>query len=436
MKTISNVVKARLCVSCGACCYISSGDSVKMNFSKRHFMDIPFVMKEEQKSFDVCPGKGYDIFELGNENSNGIKDYDIDLGFVDEKWAIHSNNPTILENASSGGIMTTIASYLLENNLVNGIVATKFEYGLKGPRPVGIIATTLDELIACQGSKYTTVNHERVLLQAKSFRGTLAYIGTPCQIAALRMIQGVDDHLKQKIRYTLGNFCGGIKDNRELLMQIKRHGFTPESITQFRYRGGGQPGSMLLRDNKGKVATHCYPDYNYVTGYKKLKRCRLCVDATAELADFACGDAWLDKYRNSVLPWSIILTRNKEASGIVSTMIMQKLVTASHITIEEIKLSQKSNLQSKKYRTHSRIALYKLLRIETPVIESGFHKTNSNIKFELKVLLSHTISEGFESMKIFFLLELKRKLLRNIRFKIKRVLLIDKILLLYRSLVK
>ncbi len=55
-------------------------------------------------------------------------------------------------------------------------------------------------------------------------------------------------------------------------------------------RGGGHPGSMLMKDNNNNQFKVSYKDYGGYSGYTKILRCHLCVDATGELADISLGD--------------------------------------------------------------------------------------------------------------------------------------------------
>ena len=68
----------------------------------------------------------------------------------------------------------------------------------------------------------------------------------------------------------------------------------------------------ILSDD-GRIHTHAYPEYVRATGVMKNFRCKTCIDATAELADFSFGDAWLKRFIGTKKPWSIyinFITRN------------------------------------------------------------------------------------------------------------------------------
>ena len=150
LSCIQDVVNSDLCISCGACASVVPEGTIKMRYSSKFHRDIPFIndknISGSGKEFYVCPGKGYNIVEMGSFYSDKNLSYDIDLGFIDKHWAIHSRNKRILENASSGGIITSISHFLLSTKKVQGIVCTKFIYSNKGPKPISFIACSIEEL--------------------------------------------------------------------------------------------------------------------------------------------------------------------------------------------------------------------------------------------------------------------------------------------------
>ena len=294
---IQDVIKQNLCISCGACVSAAPVNTIELRYDHKYDMYIPVIIQPNLvdgrgDEFIVCPGKGVDLIRLSKTVSKNVETNDSYLGYIDGVWAAHSNNVGILENASSGGIMTEIASFLLSSGRVNGIITTKLDYNEKGPVPKTIIAKSIDELIECQGSKYLPVASDAILGLLPSYQGTVAFIGTPCQIEGLRMLQERNDMLRNKVRYVIGNFCGGIRNFKAMYTTIERQGIKPSNVIRFRFRGGGQPGSMMIEDSFGRIVHRPYPEFEKDTGYKKIERCRLCIDGTAELADFACGDAW------------------------------------------------------------------------------------------------------------------------------------------------
>ncbi len=400
MKNIGEVVKSGLCVGCGICAF---ADPVgEMIFSQKRGQNIPLLTNgniNDELAFAVCPGKGYKIIEESRNLYNGSK-YDPDLGYIYNKYAACSTDREVLKNASSGGIMSQIAIYLLENKIIDRVLTTHFKYE-SGVSTVCILARNKTEILQSQGSKYCPVDLSLAVREIKSNDYKVAIIGTPCQIAGIRNIQKIDEEFNRKIFITIGNFCGGIKKFNNINLIASRKGINPSGITFFRFRGNGQPGSMLIKEDSGKMIEIPYPKYVGLTGISKHLRCHLCVDATGELVDIACGDAWLPRFLQDPDPWSVLITRNKKADDLIQDMKKLNLVTTKSISSQEIKQSQHENLTSKKIRQKSRYYFYKRIGFMLPLFDGGYHDNRIDVRTEIKVFIKHKIRYLLEELHLF-----------------------------------
>jgi coenzyme F420 hydrogenase subunit beta len=398
-ENIRYTVDQNLCISCGSCAFINKNRGFAFNIQKYKY-EPKFSGKADDIGtdfeYDICPGKGYELQRLSSELFKGDVIHDDLIGYFYNTYAVHSTDKNILSNASSGGVITAISTYLLSTHRVQGIIASKFSFGDEGPKPETNIVTKVEDLKEYQGSKYLPVPVNLVLSNAENFEGDLAFIGTPCQIAGLRMIQEKNIVLKDKIKFVIGVFCGGFKDPRDMFCMIKRHGYDPAAVTSFQYRGNGQPGSMVIKDRSGKQTSRPYPDYVSDTGYQKYNRCRLCIDGSAELADFSCGDAWVKRLLDTKTPWSILITRQPEADQLIKEMVAADILAETEISLDEIKKSQKTNLESKKIRQKARRELYTILKLPIPIYDGGFRESPTSLLLEAKVYIKHSFLTALE----------------------------------------
>jgi coenzyme F420 hydrogenase subunit beta len=408
MNDIREVVKSGLCIGCGVCSYANPAG--KMIYSKKYGHNIPHLdgNNHDKTAFSICPGKGYQIIE---ESGNLFADsqYDPELGRIYGHYAVHSNDAEILKNASSGGIMTQTAIFLLEKKIVDKVLTAHFSYD-SGVKTYCMLAGNKEEVVKSQGSKYCPVDLSEAIHEIKLNNFRVAIIGTPCQIAGIHNIQKHDSEFSSKIFLTIGNFCGGIKKFSNINLIAKRKGIDPERISFFQFRGNGQPGSMMIKENTGKTVEIAYPGYVGLTGISKHLRCHLCVDATAELADLACGDAWLPRFLEDRNPWSVVITRNKIADDLVQEMMRLNIITTASISPEEIKKSQHENLTSKKIRQKSRFFLYRKLGFNIPAFDGGYQDNSIDLWTELKVFSKHKIRSLLEKLHLFsFVYRIMRK---------------------------
>lgn len=422
MKNLEDVKKANLCLGCGLCTLnLSSNDVLKMHYSSVKGHSVPIFENTKSNNaiigFDSCPGKGYQIETLAREYKLG-NNFNSDLGLYDNIFSVTAESNKVLANASSSGIMTTILDYMIQSKIVDRAIVTKFKYTRNGPVAEPFTTNNIAELLIAQGSKYCPVDFSKVLDELKINAGICSYVfvGTPCQIASLRYIQNNVQDLG--IKFFIGNFCGGFKSYNNLNRLISLNKIRPNSVNYFRFRGGGQPGSMKIQTDNNVVEVP-YPEYVKMTGYSKLKRCHFCVDATAELADFSCGDAWLPEFLSTKIPTSIVITRTKAATEILDQMKNLKLISSGTLSASRTVSSQFANIETKKHRQRGRIILYKLLGAKLPQLEEGFSiNGNYSLFLESRVFISHRLKFVFEKLGLFYYFYYKNNFLSKVFSKI------------------
>lgn len=398
------VVNTGLCIGCGICAYSDKVGATR--YSHKDGQALPVISAQsnaDPMALAICPGKGYDIVADSAELYGAGTQYDLDLGRLYSCYAAHSNDEAVLARASSGGLMTQLALFLLESKRVDRVLVTHFTYG-SAPRAECILAQSRSELLQSQGSKYCPVDLSKAVREIKESNFRVAVLGTPCQIAGIRNIQKQDPAFRDKVVMTIATFCGGVKSYHNVDLLTSRNGIEPRAVTFFRFRGKGQPGSMLIEGNSGERVEIPYPQYVGHTGLSKHLRCHLCVDATGELADIACGDAWLPRFQNSGRAWSVVLTRSRTAADLVEEMIARRVITTQQVSVDEIRASQRQNLASKKHRQKSRYRLYTLLGFAIPSFDGGYRDNAPALSTEIKVFVKHRFKEVLESLRMFSLL--------------------------------
>lgn len=382
--TIKNVINSNLCLGCGLCHMINDNVKIIEHEGSLHSNYTEVVSGSRKGNINVCPGAGYNIDELGRIIHNAPH-YEYELGYYTSLLLAHSTDAEILARASSGGAITAIALYMLESGKADGVICTKYVYPDGKPRSSTYVARTKVELIEAQGSKYcptSTLSILPELIEGERY----VLIGTPCQIAGWRKYAKCFK-ASFEIVLTISNFCGGYRDYREIDYFVNEvAGFN--AVSHFQHRGDGVPGRMRIVDEKGNEWSYPYPDYAKLSYIQKNKRCTYCIDATGELADISCGDAWLSRVKALNQVWSSVISRNQIGEAIISEMRSAKLIETGEISKQEVILSQKLNITSKKYRQFKRLRLMHMLFKRVPnwhgcVIDVGGSYIN-----ECRILIS------------------------------------------------
>lgn len=409
---IQQVVKNNLCMGCGLC---SIDQAVHgMEYAKKNDCLVPknLDISVDSLANSVCPGKGYEIKRTAEELFAKDAKYSLPLGYVHSLYATHSNSNDVLRNASSGGIITQLLLFLIEKKIVDYVSVTQFVCNPDGVHTRTFLTCDREEILKAQGSKYCPVNFESLLEELHQKNGRVAIMATPCVLAGFRKIERENpDYFKSKIIFHISNFCGGYKSFQNIKRLAEIHKVDYHNLQEFRFRGEGQPGSLKFVERTGKTASTPYPLYVGLNGYSKMLRCHLCPDATGELADIACGDAWIPKYQKDKNTWSMVICRNKTATELIKEMQEESVIVSESVSEEEVELSQKINLASKKKRQLARMDLYDKLGYHVPDFKNqGYCMEKTSLKTEMKVFIKHKLTFLAEKAGIYMVLYGNRKL--------------------------
>ena len=109
MKTphnIKEVVKSHLCIGCGLCTIDKETQGIQLSHKNDCLVPKNVKVSDTSLANIICPGKGYDIKVTGENLFANEAKYSLQLGYINSLYASHSLNDEVLENASSGGIIT------------------------------------------------------------------------------------------------------------------------------------------------------------------------------------------------------------------------------------------------------------------------------------------------------------------------------------------
>lgn len=410
--SVRRVVKNNLCIGCGIC---SVGEqNHQMAFSKNNDCMVPSNWKSDNGGLSdyVCPANGYAIKTQAKELYELEAEYDLELGYLHSLAAAHATDGKVLENASSGGLVTRILLYLLEKGIVDYVSVTHFKCDSSGVHTRTFLTNKKDEILKAQGSKYCPVDLSGLIEELHTTTGRVAIMATPCAIAGIRNIQKEDkDYIKADVKFMISNFCGGHKSFKNIKRLAEIHHVDYYNLKDFRFRGEGQPGSLRFVEKGGKETKTRYPLYVGLNGYSKMLRCHLCVDATGELADIACGDAWIPRFEKDAHPWSMVICRNAKSSDLIKKMTEEGRLVLEDVTADEVKLSQRLNLASKKKRQATRRKLYGMLGYRLPDFHNeGYNLELTSMKTECVVYFKHQLKLLAEKVGLYMKLYGYKKL--------------------------
>lgn len=289
--------------------------------------DIKFLKK-------ICPCYGEQISDMDTSQIWG-KHKEVYYG-----W---STNSDIRYKASSGGVLTEIACYLLNEHKVDCIIQTCADKNDPTATKT-VINSTADEVMNCCGSRYA-ISHPLDCLNRLDLSKKYAFIGKPCDVTVLKNYMKVNPEIEKSIVCTLSFFCAGLPSNeaqQKLLDMLK---VEKSGLNYLKYRGDGWPGETTAIDCLGKQYTLDYnTTWRNFLGRDIMSACRYCLDSIGELADISCGDAWYLKDNRpdfSERPGrNVIFARSELGCEILNQLKDKHRIELTDMNIEEIKYSQ------------------------------------------------------------------------------------------------
>ena len=128
----------------------------------------------------------------------------------------------------------------------------------------------------------------------------------------------------------------------------------------------------------------------------------MCIDGTGQLADFACGDAWIDRFTKGAMGpggWSIAMARSRRAEEVLDKISIAGLIKTAPLSHEDLLYSQRYNLSSKISRQKKRMKLLTSLGKVVTQWDVELPEGNTTYRKELTVLLQKT--DFYQGVRLF-----------------------------------
>jgi coenzyme F420 hydrogenase subunit beta len=293
---LDRIVEEGACSGCGLCEAIAGPDKVQVTKVQTGY-ERPVVVGEitheiVDRIYDVCPAARWD----GMPDRLIEDDTAIDLywGPVRDACLAHATDHDIRMNAATGGVLTALGKFLIESGRVDFVLHIKpaeAEASYGEPN----ISFDAEAVLNGTGSIYCPCAPLRVIDEVLSMGRPFAFIGKPCDIAALRNLALFDPRVDRLVKYWLTPVCGGWTEPKALNDFLATRGVEPGELTYFKHRGAGCPGDVEFATGDGRAFTaHMYEPFGGFdsANWKIPFRCKVCPDGPGESADLSAGDTW------------------------------------------------------------------------------------------------------------------------------------------------
>jgi len=278
--------------------------------------------------FAYCPRTFLDMGEMEAKLFGRTRNADETLGIY--KKAVSAQAQARQEKAQDGGVATALLVQALQSGMIDCAVVT----GRDGEwRTVASVATTAEEIKAAAGTKYTISNSVVAVKEAMD-RGfqKIGFVGTPCQIQALRKVQLLEEPYElgqEKIALLVGLFCMENFEYDELMEGLvkAKFGLDPKDVSRFEIK----KGMFRVIDKKGAAHEVKIEETDAFT----FKGCGPCFDFASELADVSVGSV------GSGDGWSTVITRTETGEKLYASALAEGAVQEKAVSEKGLALAKR-----------------------------------------------------------------------------------------------
>ena len=216
------------------------------------------------------------------------------FGVYRDIFAARATDESILKSCQDGGVVTA----LLYTGLDKGIIESAVVSGLSEDKPfypVPKLISKKEEALESAGTRYTYSPNLLALKEGVEKKvSALAFVGTPCQLRALRKIQeaGLKKYVKP-VKFSVGLFCSESFDYHGLFETYLKgeRGLNVDEISKMNIKG-----KMIVDLKTDRVEIPLKELKPYVR-----PECRVCPDFSAEFADISVGGVGLEGWTLTVI---------------------------------------------------------------------------------------------------------------------------------------
>lgn len=301
---IKDVHELGICGECGGCVSFCSAGDIKAIVMPASGPPV-YYNKDNCLKCGICYLVCPQTHVLDEELNKRFK-YKTSIGNWAKITSSQATSDTIRKQASDGGVVTAILTYLLDKNLINGAIVSKRE-GLFNRVP--FFATTKEDLIEAAGSHYDisqsvvgledynsfvpTITQLKTVVASDAMR--IAVVGTPCQIMSIRKMQELSILPAHIVKYTFGLFCNlnfAFTGEARKKMEAK-FGFSFEDVEKLNIKE-----NLIINLKNGKAL---YIDFKDVHEFAR-PACFACRDFSNVYADISFGGLGSqDGYTTSII---------------------------------------------------------------------------------------------------------------------------------------
>jgi len=247
----------------------------------------------------------------------------------------------IREVCQDGGVVTSLLLYALENGIIDGAAVS----GTDPEKPlmaVPRLATSAGDLIASAGTRYTYSPNILAFKDGVNLgKERIAFVGTPCQILAIRKIQALPlTKYARRLSLTVGVFCSECFSYEGLINKLVKEelGISPRRVKRMNIKG-----KLLISTVDGEVKSVPLKEAK-----KYVRSCvSSCSDFSAELADISVGGLGLEG-------WTFTILRTERGEAVFDEAVSRNILETRPVQKDSRPYGLLIKLSKRKHQTARR----------------------------------------------------------------------------------
>jgi coenzyme F420 hydrogenase subunit beta len=288
---IGEVQKPGLCHRCGGCvtfCTAVNYAALELDAEgKPRYADRDKCI-ECGLCYTICP----EIDELDLEVQDRVG-WQPPIGRVLETAVARAADAAVRDRATDGGVVTALLLHLFRSGRIDGAIVTR----QSGPfQREPYLATSEKEILAAAGFFFDTSHgmkrysdYYMTFSQVREFGPLIqqglqrvAFVGTPCQIQAVRRMQTLNIIPADAIKFCLGLFCSGnfVFGAKQQHKIAAIGGFQWEEVSRINIKE-----DLIVTLRSGEIKHILLDELEFM----KRFACYFCPDYAAEYADISFG---------------------------------------------------------------------------------------------------------------------------------------------------
>jgi coenzyme F420 hydrogenase subunit beta len=332
---LEKVVLEENCTGCGACVLVCPFGCLE------YFEEKPKLVKGCEVCgicLRVCPRFEWPQSELEKLVFGRERKPNEDFGIYQRLVLAQTTDKDIMRSCQDGGVVTALVSFALKRGTIDGALLSGLNPN-KPFYPMPVLATTPEEALRCAGTRYTYSPNLLAMREAfRQKRQSLAFVGTPCQIQALRKMEAAKlRRYTDRIRFAIGLMCTESFTYEGLM---EKHVQKELGINLHDVRKINIKGKVIVTTKSGNVKTIPLAEAKKYT----RKSCLPCPDFSAELADLSVGGLGLSNWTLAIIRTekSRELFEYAENAGLIKTRPVEKEKNALNLLIKLSKKKRKT----------------------------------------------------------------------------------------------